>query len=588
MNSIRNIRFFLLNICFILFSASVFSQSQQVKATRQSALDAFSKGNFEAAYIQFSELSANYPRDPLYKYYCGVSLVKLEKEPGKATSLLKDAKKESLAIRAIPDDAAFYLGRALQMEGNFADAINSFKLFSEQAGKKTAKDYLTSNYIQQCNEKKGAIVIGKPAEKEIIKKDTLPQIKKDQIIKTGKVKNIIPDSVMKKEAAPSMEYVNLLNEALNYQYDADSLISLVSVYRNQLAKTSNEDKAALKARISETEKLAAANQKNADEKLVIAKNYYGQKPGMEILPEKKIKPDSIPSFKESKTTTAQDGSMLKNDTSGIKNESTFNTIKVQNAKKQSPKDTVSKLVENTKGTAQQKSSEIYSVFEIVSKQSYKADEKVPVNIDVEPGLIYRIQVAVFKNLVSPAYFKGITPVYGFRNKGSDVTIYYAGMFRKSADASKSLTQVKSTGFKDAFVVALLDKKIVSAERAVVLEKEWGNKPFYETGIRKTTEVNPDTVPPTLVFRVEVIRTLKPLTAVQVDNIKRLAGNRGLEIIQNVSKQTIYLIGKFLTFESAAEYTDLLTRNGYKEAKVTAYLGRREIPVETAKQLFEKF
>jgi hypothetical protein len=47
-----------------------------------------------------------------------------------------------------------------------------------------------------------------------------------------------------------------------------------------------------------------------------------------------------------------------------------------------------------------------------------------------------------------------------------------------------------------------------------------------------------------------------------------------------------LIGKFITFESAAEYTDLLTRNGYREAKVVAFMGRKEIAVETAKQLFD--
>ena len=62
----------------------------------------------------------------------------------------------------------------------------------------------------------------------------------------------------------------------------------------------------------------------------------------------------------------------------------------------------------------------------------------------------------------------------------------------------------------------------------------------------------------------------------------------IDIIKNDSGQGIYLIGKFLTFESAAEYADLLARNGQKEAKVVAYLGNREISVETAKQLFDKF
>jgi hypothetical protein len=201
------------------------------------------------------------------------------------------------------------------------------------------------------------------------------------------------------------------------------------------------------------------------------------------------------------------------------------------------------------------------------------------------GLIYRIQVAALRNLAAPSYFKGIAPVFGFRSDGTDVTTYYAGMFRKLSDATKALSKVKGTGFKDAFIVAIFDKKNVSMERAGSLEKEWGNKPLAEIEVKG---IEKDTIPPTLIFRVEVTRSQKPLKADQLETIKKLAGNRGQNIIKSASGQNIYLIGKFLTFEDAAEYADLLKRNGLKDAKVAAYLGSREIPVETAKQLFEKY
>jgi hypothetical protein len=67
----------------------------------------------------------------------------------------------------------------------------------------------------------------------------------------------------------------------------------------------------------------------------------------------------------------------------------------------------------------------------------------------------------------------------------------------------------------------------------------------------------------------------------------MAGNRGFEIIRTEDGTLIYLIGKFINFESASEYADLLKRNGYRDVKVVAYMGSKEIPVETAKQLFEK-
>jgi hypothetical protein len=73
----------------------------------------------------------------------------------------------------------------------------------------------------------------------------------------------------------------------------------------------------------------------------------------------------------------------------------------------------------------------------------------------------------------------------------------------------------------------------------------------------------------------------------VEDIRKIAGNRGLDIQLLENGGIDYLIGKFITFETAAEYSDLLQKNGYREAKVVAWLGKKEIPIETAKQLFEK-
>jgi hypothetical protein len=543
---------FILVIFFVLSISYAFSQGQQSKPTRQSALDVFSKGNYELAFIQFNELSAIFPKDPLYKYYCGVSLVKLERDPIKALALLKDAQQGSAAIRTIPSDVLFYMGRAQQLSGNFSDAIKSFNVYTEQVGKKTAKETLTPQFIQQCNERKGGILPAKTVNTEIIKRDSILPVISEKKKPVEEIVNQKPGTGIKTVKSLPEGYEKQVNEALNYQFRADSLLKLADLYRKQSENAPVPERASLKTRISEIEKLAAVNQKLANEKMLTGSG------------------------------------VMKDTLSGKKEEPTPKTI-AQKANNKSIKDTLSKTVTKEKILqAQPKPPEKYSIFEIVAKPVYTANEKVQVNPDIPAGLIYRIQLAVFRNPVSPVYFKGITPVYGFKGTGSEVTNYYAGMFRKSADASKALVKVKAAGFKDAFIVALFDKKIVSAERAGILEKEWGKKPFPGIDVRKIPDTPLDTIPPTLVFRVEVTKSQKPLNAAQLENIKKLAGNRGLDIIKNTSGQNIYLIGKFITFESAAEYADLLTRNGQKEAKVTAYLGRREIPVETAKQLFEKF
>jgi hypothetical protein len=160
------------------------------------------------------------------------------------------------------------------------------------------------------------------------------------------------------------------------------------------------------------------------------------------------------------------------------------------------------------------------------------------------------------------------------------------MFRRLADANKALARVRQKGFKDAFVVCFSSGKAVSAERASLLEKEWGKKPFM-TAMKAGQGSPSDTIPPTLSFRIEVNRSLKPLKEDVIEGMRKLAGTRGLDTEKLTDGTIVYLIGKFITFESAEEYAGLLVRNGYPNAKVSAWLGKKEIPVETARELFEK-
>ena len=100
------------------------------------------------------------------------------------------------------------------------------------------------------------------------------------------------------------------------------------------------------------------------------------------------------------------------------------------------------------------------------------------------------------------------------------------------------------------------------------------------------ETKTDTITRTLTFRVEVIRSLKPLTEDVVEGIRKMAGNRGLDIKLLEDGKIDYLVGKFITFETASEYSDLLKKNGYREAQVVSWLGEKEIPIESARQLFD--
>ena len=547
----------------------LFSQNIQVKPTRQSSFEAFSKGNYEQAYKEFSELLLTYSKDPLYKYYSGVCLLKLNRKPGEAATLLNEALQGAGVLKTLPSDLLFYLGRAMQMSGKFPEAIRSYNAYTEQVGKKASRELGVAEFIAQCNEKKGA----------------LPdiEIKRDEVAKSDKVEvntKVITPAAKDSSSKPVQNntqvginlpaaYDNILDEAVVSQYKADSLSSIAEEQKKEMAKLPYSEKSALKVKISEGESLASSSQDSADRKYNEAILF--------VNPDQKQNPKNLLPLR-SENNTGKDSVKLSDKIvkMGPTEQPDSRIVKgivsqVDMVKKSIP------AVKNPIATT--------VFFEILTKPITSPTEKVIIDPDVPAGLIYRIQIAVFRNLVSPAYFLGITPVYGFKLAGTDKTTYYAGMFRRSADAKKALLTVKAKGFKDAFTVALSDGKPVSADRASILEREWGRKPFRT--LAYTLEETPlDTVPPTLSFRVEVIRSVTPLKDDYIAKIEKMAGSRGLDSENLDDGNIVYLIGKFITFESASEYSDLLIRNGYREAKVVARLGKRVIPLETAKQLFD--
>jgi hypothetical protein len=534
---------------FLFHVIGITSMNAQQKSTRQSSIEAFSKGEFELAYNGFNELLIVYPKDPLYRYYSGVCLIKLNREPEKALILLQQAQQGSAVVRTIPSDALFWLGRARQMTGRFTEAISSYNEFTVQYGKKAARELDIPGYLQQCQDRKGQVTEtaskSVAEEKRPVKTDYPVAEAQEQKTTDVPVSDGIQDPI-------PVNFDLILSEALEYQFKADSLTKLAEEWTNDPDKLEYKSKTELRVKIAETEKLASSYQKKADLK------YNEAQVSMNSAPFSQVR-------------IVEKDTVIKADLSETKRPLTEPSVsKTATAVK---KDSV--IV---------KSSDVYSVFAFKSPGSFSGN-KIPVNAAIPPGLIYRVQVAVFKNPVALSYFKGLTPIYGFRATGAGSTAYYAGLFRRIQDARKALVTVRQKGFRDAFIVAFSGGKQVSIERAAVLEKEWGNKPLFAAQPAK--QASADTIPPELCFRVEVMRSVKPVKPELLEEMKKIAGTRGLDTESNPKGPTVYLIGKFITYESASNYADLLVRNGYRDAKVVARLGIKEMPVETARKLFEK-
>ena len=110
-------------------------------------------------------------------------------------------------------------------------------------------------------------------------------------------------------------------------------------------------------------------------------------------------------------------------------------------------------------------------FGLLEKSPYGPSNPIPKGIITYNGLVYRIQLGVFSKPKPDDAFGGINPVCFEEINNTSVLKYYTGLFYSLNGVSRGLEQVKKNGFPDAFIVAFLDGKPITTERAKEIEFE---------------------------------------------------------------------------------------------------------------------
>jgi hypothetical protein len=109
-------------------------------------------------------------------------------------------------------------------------------------------------------------------------------------------------------------------------------------------------------------------------------------------------------------------------------------------------------------------------FSILSRPAYSPDHPFEYNFLIPPGTFYRIQIAVLSQEVSWEQFGGIQPITVEKTGEGEVIKYFAGKFSKYSDAVSALGRVRSSGFKDAFIVSYYNGHRMSVEQVREFEK----------------------------------------------------------------------------------------------------------------------
>jgi len=114
----------------ILGASSIFAQvgEHEVPALKSRAMERFESGDYRLAESDFRTLMGQFSRDPMYRYYTAICLVRQNRELDEAIELLQFA-----STRGVPEDVWYYLAEAYRKNYNFEKAKQYYLDFDREA-----------------------------------------------------------------------------------------------------------------------------------------------------------------------------------------------------------------------------------------------------------------------------------------------------------------------------------------------------------------------------------------------------------------------------------------------------------------------
>ncbi|MBN2779289.1 MAG: PD40 domain-containing protein, partial [Bacteroidales bacterium] len=155
----RKAKYILLFLFLLVFSAGeIYAQykpeqelSKKEKELFEVSLEAFNSENYIQSYQGFSQLLSLYPREPVFNFLYGASMIKQNYEIKKAFDYLEFA-----VGKGIPE-ANFYIGLGYHFLYDFDKAINFYNEFKATTKSKVWEEYNIDKYISQSENGKDLI-----------------------------------------------------------------------------------------------------------------------------------------------------------------------------------------------------------------------------------------------------------------------------------------------------------------------------------------------------------------------------------------------------------------------------------------------
>ncbi len=242
--------------------------------------------------------------------------------------------------------------------------------------------------------------------------------------------------------------------------------------------------------------------------------------------------------------------------------------------------------------------------------TYVYSQAIPTPTKYKPvkGTIFKVQVGIFKNLLSLKTFGRFSPISYDTYHNNPYKRFMVGEYKSQEAAEYVLEVVKGMGIKDAVIAAYKDGVRQSYKKTVQkLRKNSQYKNMADREVRRLKNqigkpeskklLYPDFIdygkgPNDFARGKDIDKTKGLKYTVQIGVYKLPKTNSELKNISPLyrevtSKGIKYLAGVFSTYQDAKIQQAKMRKLGFKKAFVSAYMDGRKIPLEQAKRKTKK-
>ncbi|MBN2681855.1 MAG: PD40 domain-containing protein [Bacteroidales bacterium] len=216
------------------------------------------------------------------------------------------------------------------------------------------------------------------------------------------------------------------------------------------------------------------------------------------------------------------------------------------------------------------------------------------NLTEVQGLLYTVQIGVYKTPVSKSALFNLDPIYQ-ETTGAGLIRYTTGIFNTVDDAVKEKDKIVNIGIRDAFVTAYYNGKRISiSEASRVLGS--GTAEFAEsrntnsetipvnTNNNADSQNNASSTANKIEFKVQIGAYKEQVPTNVVKSLLSVAAQRGLDQQLDEKGFTVYTVGNYTSYQEAKTTKEAVAAEGITDAFVVAFNNGKKISVEEALRL----